>query len=347
MFMQKSYVEVIDSDSDEESLASSSSANVKKSVVPCCSVCGSSKNLARCGRCRVVSYCSVACQQADWAAHKLVCRELAKKAENDEAGDDGDEKTAKTKKEEPAMFLAREAMSGIAQTVGVHVKVDDDICGLHVAVNDGEVVTAGDLVRRVLQVLSEERRQELREKDGWRLYRKCQERPLDPDDCLGMMNLGNLEVLVLRIDKGKSLRLCSSTISQIPVASDTNHLLINGIPDDATVKDVTAFLAKRFELTERVVLKKPNRLTPIKNLKKTLAELNHLDYLVLDYTTPLNWRLSYKDQVLSFIGSRPKLVAYTIIAFVVLLMLLSVYIFVVNLPTKTSVVPTSRRARRH
>ena len=34
----------------------------------------------RCGGCRLVRYCSVACQTADWPSHKAACQELRRRA---------------------------------------------------------------------------------------------------------------------------------------------------------------------------------------------------------------------------------------------------------------------------
>ncbi len=43
-----------------------------------CAVCGSvgtaEAKLQRCGSCKRVEYCSVACQRADWKAHKPLCK---------------------------------------------------------------------------------------------------------------------------------------------------------------------------------------------------------------------------------------------------------------------------------
>ena len=40
----------------------------------CCAACEKTlSNLKRCSRCRTVYYCSVECQRAHWAHHKLVC----------------------------------------------------------------------------------------------------------------------------------------------------------------------------------------------------------------------------------------------------------------------------------
>jgi radical SAM protein with 4Fe4S-binding SPASM domain len=36
-------------------------------------VAESRAKLNKCGRCRAVAYCSVACQKDDWARHKAVC----------------------------------------------------------------------------------------------------------------------------------------------------------------------------------------------------------------------------------------------------------------------------------
>lgn len=51
--------------------------------VGCASILGASEADAprgkRCAACRLVRYCSVACQAADWPGHKAACRELARR----------------------------------------------------------------------------------------------------------------------------------------------------------------------------------------------------------------------------------------------------------------------------
>ncbi|PIL28923.1 hypothetical protein GSI_08970 [Ganoderma sinense ZZ0214-1] len=42
---------------------------------PGCAVCGKERK-SRCSQCQSVSYCSVACQKADWPTHKQTCRSL-------------------------------------------------------------------------------------------------------------------------------------------------------------------------------------------------------------------------------------------------------------------------------
>lgn len=37
---------------------------------------GNSGKFPYCGKCRVVNYCSVECQKADWSSHKLICTEI-------------------------------------------------------------------------------------------------------------------------------------------------------------------------------------------------------------------------------------------------------------------------------
>jgi hypothetical protein len=41
-----------------------------------CHQCGSPHSLKNCSSCRSVRYCSVACQQKDWKAHKVDCKRL-------------------------------------------------------------------------------------------------------------------------------------------------------------------------------------------------------------------------------------------------------------------------------
>ena len=52
------------------------SYEVKSSVNPkvgTCDFCSCNRDLKRCGNCKSVCYCSVACQQASWEEHKKVC----------------------------------------------------------------------------------------------------------------------------------------------------------------------------------------------------------------------------------------------------------------------------------
>lgn len=39
-----------------------------------CHCCGKMEGVARCGRCRLISYCGKECQRADWKRHKRVCK---------------------------------------------------------------------------------------------------------------------------------------------------------------------------------------------------------------------------------------------------------------------------------
>ena len=47
--------------------------------VPVCGNCAKSKHeigdckMMKCGKCKLLQYCSVECQKADWAVHKLTC----------------------------------------------------------------------------------------------------------------------------------------------------------------------------------------------------------------------------------------------------------------------------------
>lgn len=50
----------------------------KKHDIPSPNICGGCKNasnvqMKRCSKCKVVHYCSVKCQAADWQKHKLIC----------------------------------------------------------------------------------------------------------------------------------------------------------------------------------------------------------------------------------------------------------------------------------
>ena len=53
---------------------------------PFCNSCGKERSeqetLSRCSRCKLVWYCSVACQQSDFGQHKRTCRRIAPEAEN-------------------------------------------------------------------------------------------------------------------------------------------------------------------------------------------------------------------------------------------------------------------------
>lgn len=40
---------------------------------PACKACTNTENLRQCSRCKAVSYCSPACQQAHWSTHKTLC----------------------------------------------------------------------------------------------------------------------------------------------------------------------------------------------------------------------------------------------------------------------------------
>ena len=40
----------------------------------CCEVCGATGELAQCGGCCQVSYCSQRCQRTHWKSHKIVCK---------------------------------------------------------------------------------------------------------------------------------------------------------------------------------------------------------------------------------------------------------------------------------
>lgn len=42
-----------------------------------CVVCGDTKDLKRCKRCRVISYCSTSCQARQWPLHKAWCKRYA------------------------------------------------------------------------------------------------------------------------------------------------------------------------------------------------------------------------------------------------------------------------------
>ncbi|EIW55423.1 uncharacterized protein TRAVEDRAFT_131350 [Trametes versicolor FP-101664 SS1] len=47
-----------------------------------CSRCnkpGRLRDFKKCGRCRIVMYCSKTCQRSDWKAHKLACATLVQK----------------------------------------------------------------------------------------------------------------------------------------------------------------------------------------------------------------------------------------------------------------------------
>ena len=51
---------------------------------PCCTTIVGPREAAqplgkRCGGCRLVRYCGVGCQKADWPAHKAACRELQRR----------------------------------------------------------------------------------------------------------------------------------------------------------------------------------------------------------------------------------------------------------------------------
>ena len=43
-----------------------------------CAACKSTQNTKRCSNCYVNWYCSVSCQQSDWAQHKKICKEISK-----------------------------------------------------------------------------------------------------------------------------------------------------------------------------------------------------------------------------------------------------------------------------
>ena len=47
--------------------------NPPKPVPPPCVKCGATQSAALCGGCKTVRYCSVACQKADWPAHRKAC----------------------------------------------------------------------------------------------------------------------------------------------------------------------------------------------------------------------------------------------------------------------------------
>lgn len=43
--------------------------------IKCCGTCEKPNASKLCGRCRQISYCDRKCQEAHWAAHKVICRE--------------------------------------------------------------------------------------------------------------------------------------------------------------------------------------------------------------------------------------------------------------------------------
>lgn len=67
LFMNR--VEILPDDEEPPAPPSSSSSSFR------CRVCGTSEKLQRCGRCRLVCYCSTQHQRADWPSHKEVCRD--------------------------------------------------------------------------------------------------------------------------------------------------------------------------------------------------------------------------------------------------------------------------------
>ena len=53
-----------------------------KSPFDACATCGKHQTqlqLKKCGRCKAVFYCSVACQKNDWKQHKTECKKLSQK----------------------------------------------------------------------------------------------------------------------------------------------------------------------------------------------------------------------------------------------------------------------------
>jgi len=48
-----------------------------------CSICDEKKDLKLCGGCKLVIFCSVDCQRADWPSHRDFCKKVSKVAEND------------------------------------------------------------------------------------------------------------------------------------------------------------------------------------------------------------------------------------------------------------------------
>ncbi len=39
-----------------------------------CEVCGKTSQIRKCGRCKIIQYCSIQCQKTDWPSHKSDCR---------------------------------------------------------------------------------------------------------------------------------------------------------------------------------------------------------------------------------------------------------------------------------
>lgn len=52
-------------------------------VTKTCFVCKSPNNVKRCGKCKCIYYCSIACQKADWDIHRLTCRFSPSRARED------------------------------------------------------------------------------------------------------------------------------------------------------------------------------------------------------------------------------------------------------------------------
>lgn len=94
-------------------------------------------------------------------------------------------------------------------------------------------------------------------------------------------------------------------------------------------------LKKRFSPTHTAVLRKPGRPFSIKNLRKTLADVRHYDYLTFDYTREkIQWRFTWWNRILIFLLQNKVLVKALVgIVLLILIVLLS-YIVVVNLPRK-------------
>lgn len=80
-------------------------------------------------------------------------------------------------------------------------------------------------------------------------------------------------------------------------------------------------------------MRKPDRPFSIKNMRKPLSSIRHLDHVTLDYTRDrIKWRFSWWNRILIFVVEYKESVKFVAVVTLLAIMALLVYLIIVNLP---------------
>lgn len=98
-----------------------------------CKVCGKAPGppdftLARCSKCKAVPYCGVACQKADWPAHKKVCAQL--KQQQEQKAMQEERERERLKREAERQEQQQQASQGLQPSVKGPGRQQSDVQGV-------------------------------------------------------------------------------------------------------------------------------------------------------------------------------------------------------------------------